>query len=181
MLTAVALLRVSTADQQLGLGAQRREIEAYARAHDFEVIGWHVEIISGGTAFERRPVLAAALEAVATQGAAALIVAKQDRLARDPLVSLLVERALEKLGAALLAVDGHNGTDPAAELMRHVLRAVALFERRLIGLRTRAALAALKASGKVLGRRPGQVDVRPRKRRSDAGMKRGSQKRRLAA
>jgi DNA invertase Pin-like site-specific DNA recombinase len=173
MLKAIALLRVSTPDQQLGLGAQRTEIEAYARAHGFEVSGWHVEIVSGGTAFERRPVLAAALEAVATEGAAALIVSKHDRLSRDPLTSLLVERALEKLGAALLAADGANGTDPASELMRGVLRAVALFERRLIGLRTKAALAAPKASGKTLGRRRGQVDVRPRKKRSDAGTKRG--------
>ena len=133
MLKAVALLRVSTADQQLGLGSQRTEIEAYARAHDFEVTAWHVEITSGGTPFEKRPVLGAALEAVATEGAAALIVAKHDRLSRDPLTSLLVERALAKLRASLLAADGANGTDPASELMRGVLRSVAHFERRQIG------------------------------------------------
>jgi DNA invertase Pin-like site-specific DNA recombinase len=52
---------VSTLDQQLGLGAQRHDIEVYAAAHDVEVIAWHEEVISGGTPFLNRPVLPQAI------------------------------------------------------------------------------------------------------------------------
>jgi DNA invertase Pin-like site-specific DNA recombinase len=153
---AIALLRVSTQDQQLGLTAQRHDIEAYAEKHALEIAAWHVEVVSGGTPFERRPVLGAALSDVAARGAVALVVSKHDRLSRDPLVALLVERALGKLGAALLAADGANGSEPSAELLRGVLRSVALFERRLIGLRTKAALAAKRAAGEHVGRPRGR-------------------------
>jgi DNA invertase Pin-like site-specific DNA recombinase len=43
---------------------------------------------------------------------------------------------------------------PAGEAMAHVLATLGQFERRLIGQRTREALAAKKASGVRLGRPP---------------------------
>src|SRR4051812_18977859 len=131
---SVALLRVSTADQTLGLEAQRAAIEAYARAEGFEVLVWHSEVMSGGAALEARPVLRAAIADVISHGAAALIVAKRDRLSRDPLTALLAERAIGP--ARVLAADSQNGDDPAAKLLRHMLDGVAGFERSMIGIRT---------------------------------------------
>lgn len=162
---AVALLRVSTEKQQLGLDAQRAAISAYAATHDIEVIAWHTEIVSGGAAFEDRYGLQAAMADVSSLEASHLLVAKRDRFSRDPLVALLTERELARSGCTVLCADGNNETDPASELIRHILDGVARFERRMIGLRTKAALAARKAAGHRLGRPPGIVETGPRKRK----------------
>ncbi len=169
--TAVALLRVSTEKQHLGLDAQRAAISAYAAMHGIEVIAWHTEIVSGGAPFEERYGLQAASDDVARLGAKHLVVAKRDRFSRDPLVAMLTERSLEKLGASVVCADGNNETDPASELIRHILDGVARFERRMIGLRTKAALAARKAAGHRLGRPPGIVEDKPRKRRVSTATK----------
>jgi DNA invertase Pin-like site-specific DNA recombinase len=169
MSTVIAYLRVSTPDQQLGLEAQRNAIAVYAIAQGLEVIAWHTEVVSGGAALERRPVLQAAIADVLASGASALLVAKRDRLARDPLTALLVERAIGP--ARVLAADSANGDDPSSRLVRGILDNVAAFERAMISIRTRAALAAKKANGWVpAGGRPrGSVDTKPRKPRSDKG------------
>lgn len=172
VIAAVALLRVSTPDQLLGLSAQKAAIIAFAAREGIQVLAWHAEQGSGGTPFARRPVLQAALSNVLALKADALLVAKRDRLSRDPLTALLAERAIGP--ARVLAADGNNGHDPGAKLMRSVLDAVAEFERSMISIRTKAALAARKAAGGEHrgGRVKGQVDTRPRKPRSDKGQRR---------
>ncbi len=102
--TAIALLRVSTPDQKLGLEAQRADITRFAAAHDIEVTGWHTEFISGGAPFELRAGLQAACEDVAKVGAKFLLVAKRDRFARDPLVAMLTERTLASMSKRLPGV-----------------------------------------------------------------------------
>ena len=60
--------------------------------------------------------------------------------------------AAARIGNALdCAVDTST---PAGEAMAHVLATFGQFERRLIGQRTKEALAAKKAAGVRLGRRP---------------------------
>ena len=174
MTTAIALLRVSTPDQVLGLEAQRADIERYAREHGIDVLQFHTEIVSGGAELQSRPGLLAASDAIATTCANHLLVAKRDRLSRDPLVAMLTESALRKLGATVLSADGNNGLDPASTLIRHVLYAVAEYERRMIGIRTKAALAIRKAKGLPVGKPKGAVDKVRRKPRKDKGIARGA-------
>src|SRR5438445_1690748 len=58
-------------------------------------------------------------------------------------------------GWALIALDlGVDTTTPAGEMMANVLATFAQFERRLIGQRTKDALAVKKAQGVRLGRPP---------------------------
>ena len=58
-----------------------------------------------------------------------------------------------KQGWALVALDcAVDTTTPAGEAMANVLATFAQFERRLIGQRTREALAAKRAAGVRLGR-----------------------------
>lgn len=64
----------------------------------------------------------------------------------------VMQRA-QKQGWALVALDcAVDTTTPAGEAMAHVLATFAQFERRLIGERTREALAAKKRDGVKLGR-----------------------------
>ncbi len=155
MKTAIAFLRVSTHDQQLGLEAQRADVVKYARAHDIEIAAWHSEVISGGASLEERTGLQNAIADLDVRGATILIAAKWDRLSRSPTVGVMIEEMVRKMGGTIIAADGAgNGSDPAAELFRGMLLLFGQFERRMIGVRTKAALAAKKARGEHLGRPP---------------------------
>src|SRR5436853_2491569 len=58
-------------------------------------------------------------------------------------------------GWALIALDlGVDTSTPAGEMMANVLATFAQFERRLIGQRTKDALAVKRAQGVRLGRPP---------------------------
>lgn len=172
-LKAIGLIRVSTPDQQLGLEAQRAAIQRFAAEHGIDVPSIHTEVVSGGAPMaERHGLIAAMLEVEAT-GALHLIVAKRDRLSRDPLTAMLAERKLGDAGATVLCVDGNNAQDPQSVFMRRILDAAAELERAMIGIRTKAALQALKARGvKLGGRKAGARNKSyggPRKTRSDKG------------
>lgn len=155
MKTAIAFLRVSTEDQKLGLEAQRHDVETYARANGIEILAWHSEIVSGGAPLEERTGIQNALADFGAFGADILIAAKWDRLSRSPTVGVMIEELVRKLGGSIVVADGAgNGSDPAAELFRGMLLLFGQFERRMIGVRTKAALKAKAARGEYLGRPP---------------------------
>ncbi len=81
--------------------------------------------------------------------------AKLDRLSRSVAdFAALLDQA-QRGGWGLVALDlGVDTTTPAGELVANVMAAVAQWERRTIGQRTREGLAAKKASGVRLGRPP---------------------------
>ena len=150
----VGYLRVSTAEQGdsgLGLAGQRATIEAGAAQRGWQVVTWHEDVLSGKNM--RRPGLAAALADVEEGRAAALVVAKLDRVSRSVVdFSRLLERS-QQGGWALVALDvAVDSSTPAGEAMSSMLAVFAQLERRLIGDRTRTALAAKKAQGIKLGR-----------------------------
>jgi DNA invertase Pin-like site-specific DNA recombinase len=112
----------------------------------------------------RRPGIRIALEELDRGGADALVVAKLDRLSRSMLDFAGIMAKAQKQGWALVALDcAVDTTTPAGEAMAHVLATFAQFERRLIGQRTREALAVRKAQGVRLGRPP-QVPVKVERR-----------------
>jgi DNA invertase Pin-like site-specific DNA recombinase len=87
--------------------------------------------------------------------AKALVVAKLDRLSCSMIDFAAVMAKAQKQNWALVALDvAVDSSTPAGEAMVHMLATFAQFERRLIGQRTREALAAKKASGVRLGRPP---------------------------
>lgn len=144
----VAYLRVSSAEQGrsgLGLAAQKEAIERFAEVEGFEVVAVfeEVETGKGSNALERRPQLCAAL-AAARRHRCSIVVAKLDRLSRDVafIAGLMAQRI--PFVVSELGVDA----DP---FMLHLFAALAEKERRLISERTRAALAAAKRRGVVLG------------------------------
>jgi len=166
-------VRVSTgeqADSRAGLEAQRSAILA-----ECERRGWQlVKIIedAGYSAKDlKRPGIRAALEELERKEAQGLVVAKLDRLSRSMLDFTAVMAQAQKQGWALVALDcAVDTTTPAGEAMANVLAVFAQFERRLIGQRTREALAAKRAQGVRLGRRVTMpVEVRERIRQERAG------------
>jgi DNA invertase Pin-like site-specific DNA recombinase len=128
-----------------GLDAQAARIGEFCRAEGFETIRDFAEIETGKgyDALERRPQLAAALDA-AKKLNAPVIVAKLDRLSRDVafIAGLMAQRVpfiVCELGA---------NVDP---FMLHIYAAVAEKERRMIAQRTSEALRAAQARGVKLG------------------------------
>jgi DNA invertase Pin-like site-specific DNA recombinase len=150
---AIGYTRASTDDQMLSHDAQRASIEAYAAREGVQIVAWYEDRgVSGATPAEDREGLTAAIAALREHGAGVLLVAKRDRVARDVLVATMIERAVESAGARLVSADGvANGDNPADEFMRTVINGAAAYERRMIGARTKAALAAKKSRGEKTG------------------------------
>ena len=140
---AVGLYRVSTAEQgQSGLGweAQQASVRAFVAAQGWVLVAEHSDVASGKD--DRRPGFQAALATCRRLGAT-LVAARLDRITRR---AHTLSQLLED-GVSLRAAD-MPGAD---ELMLRIYAAMAQKERELIGERTRVALAAAKARGRVLG------------------------------
>jgi DNA invertase Pin-like site-specific DNA recombinase len=137
----VAYYCVSTQKQGrsgLGLEAQQESVRSYLNCGDWQLMAEVVEVESGKK--NDRPRLAEALRLCRLQGAV-LIIAKLDRLARNvAFISNLMESGVE-----FTAVDFPQ----ANRLTVHILAAVAEHEREMISKRTKDALAAAKARGKI--------------------------------
>lgn len=152
---AVAYTRVSTAEQANGCDAQAAELQRWADANGVRLAAVYVDRgVSGATPAAERPGLAQAL-ADATARGCPLVVAKRDRLARDPLVSMTVERAMSKAGSRVVALDcASDGDAPSDVFMRRILDAAAELERGMIRARVAAGMAAAKRKGRHMGRAP---------------------------
>jgi DNA invertase Pin-like site-specific DNA recombinase len=145
---AIALVRVSTSEQGksgLGLAAQEAAIRAFAATEGFEVLEVVSEVTSGKLGIEERTGLRSAL-ARAKKLRCPVIVAKLDRLSRDvAFISGLMARGVPFIVSELGA-----DVDP---FVLHLYAALGEKERKMIGARTKSALAALKAKGVQLGNR----------------------------
>ena len=152
----VGYVRVSTDEQAVsgaGLLAQRAAI-----ATEVERRGWRLEAVYedagySGKSVKARPGLTAALEQLTAGEADCLMVAKLDRLSRRLVdAAHTLERATAE-GWQFVSLDlGVDMTTPQGEMMAHVMASFAQFERKLIGQRTRDALAQKRAQGVRLGR-----------------------------
>lgn len=148
MKTAIAYLRVSTAEQGrsgLGLAAQRKVVDDFAAAEGFELSDVITEVASGKLAMDDRPGLRKALTKAAKLRCP-VIVAKLDRLSRD--VAFI--SALMAAGTPFIVAELGAETDP---FILHLFAALSEKERKLIASRTKSALADLKAQGVQLGNR----------------------------
>ena len=144
MKNAITYLRVSTQRQGAsGFGGSRRNaplVETFCGARGYRVVKEFLEIESGR--HSDRPGLRDAL-ARAKSSRALLVIAKLDRLARN--VEFIAR--LMNAGVEFVAVDFPQ----ANPLTLHILAAVAEAEARSTSERTKAALAAARARGVVLG------------------------------
>jgi len=163
-----AYLRVSTqgqAESGAGLAAQEDACRRLVGTLDgiYQDAG-----VSGSMGLERRPGLLAAITQLGKGDT--LLVAKRDRLGRDPLVLAMIESAVKCKGARIVSAAG-EGTDsdePSAILMRRLVDAFGEYERLIIGARTKAALGAKRARGERTGGIPYGFRLAPEGKRLEA-------------
>ena len=147
MTAYVGYCRVSTAGQGksgLGLEAQEAAIQRHLRAEDRLILPILHEVESGRRC--DRPVLRKALDRCRVMGAT-LLVAKLDRLARDA----AFVKALTRSGVPVEFCDLPASKGATGAFLLGIMAEVAQLEAGLIAERTKAALAAAKARGVVLG------------------------------
>jgi DNA invertase Pin-like site-specific DNA recombinase len=140
----IGYTRVSTRRQErsgLGLEAQRAMIDAFIAATPDATLLCPIYAETETGADNSRPVLAQAI-ARCHQTGAVLLAAKLDRLSRD----------VEMIAGLIKRVPFQVAEHPNASVMElHIRAMIAQEERDKIGERTKAALAALKARGGVVG------------------------------
>ncbi len=152
-MTVFAYTRVSTAEQGdsgAGLAAQRAAIEAEAQRRGWQSIEWVCD--AGHSAKSLiRPGLIGVLKDI--HKGDVLIASKIDRLSRSTLDFATLMHRAQREGWTLLALDSPADlSTPSGEAMASVLMAFSQMERRLIGQRTKDALAIKRAQGVKLGR-----------------------------
>lgn len=165
-MNVLGYVRVSTdeqGDSGAGLAAQRDAIEREC-AHRGWTLSCVVEDVGYSAKNLRRPGIQSALEQLRAGDVGGLVVAKLDRLSRSMLDFTAIMATAQKQGWSIVALDSPvDTTTPAGEAMVNVLATFAQFERRLIGQRTKEALAAKRAQGVRLGRPPAlPAEVRDR-------------------
>lgn len=149
--------RVSTDEQGTsgaGLAAQVAACESFAATAGHTITNVYTDAgISGAAGIEDRPGLMAAVAGL--RKGDALLIAKRDRLGRDAMAVLMIEKAVSRKGAVILSADGiGNADDPASQFMKGVIDAAAVYERNLIRSRTKAAMAAKRKAGHRIGEVP---------------------------
>ncbi len=155
---SVVYLRVSTDEQAasgLGLEAQTHACHQWAEREGCPVAGAFTDDgVSGAAPIDKRPGLLDAIAAL--EPGDVLLVAKRDRLGRDPIVSAMIESAAARKSCRVVSAAGEGTADddPSSVLMRRLVDAFAEYERLLIRARTRAALAAKKRRGERTGQVP---------------------------
>jgi DNA invertase Pin-like site-specific DNA recombinase len=139
----IAYYRVSTKRQGqsgLGLEAQQHAVQVFLHSCGGALIGEYTEVETGKR--NNRPQLQMALAAV-KKAKGRLIIAKLDRLARNAAFVLnLLESSMDFVAADM---------PDANKLTIQIMAAFAEHERDQISARTKAALAAAKTRGVVLG------------------------------
>jgi DNA invertase Pin-like site-specific DNA recombinase len=144
----IGYARTSTAEQEAGLEAQLRDLEAAGCGKVFR------EQVSAVAT--RRPEMVAALDYL--RDGDTLVVTKPDRLARSVADLLALIDRIRAKGANLriLSMGGQplDTAGPTGRLMLTVLGAVAEFERALMLERQREGIAKAKAEGRYKGRAP---------------------------
>jgi DNA invertase Pin-like site-specific DNA recombinase len=139
----IAYYRVSTQRQGrsgLDLEAQRRAVLDHLNGGVWRIVAEFTEIESGSKSDRRE--LAKAFAACRARRAT-LVISKLDRLSRDAHFLL----GLQKAGVRFVAVD----MPEANEMVVGIMAVIAEGERKMISTRTKAALQAAKARGRVLG------------------------------
>lgn len=125
-----------SADDKYGIEVQKQAILSYSQENGYEIVCWLTDTISG--AKDNRPELDKILyQPDQLPHHDAVIVFKNDRVARDTKLYFYYFYTLEKRNVALLSTEEHfSEGDDFANIYRSLLMFVAEQERKNIALRT---------------------------------------------
>ena len=160
MTKAHAYLRVSGKGQVDGDGFPRqlKAIREYAAAHDFKIVTvYREEGVSGTKDSADRPAWSELMTALHANGVRVVLIEKLDRLARDLMIQETIIGDLRKHGFELVSVAEPDlmANDPTRILVRHMMGAVAQYEKSQIVLKLRGARIRKRAKeGRCEGRKP---------------------------
>jgi DNA invertase Pin-like site-specific DNA recombinase len=166
MTRAIVYGRVSMIKQkQSGAGEMVQEDDCtdFITRLGYELVGPFLEdeAVSGSKSIEHRPAL---LEAIGSMKKGdVLVVAKRDRLGRDPMVIYAIEEEVKRKKCRILSAAGEGTADDSPEsiFMRRIMDAAAEFERLRLIVRTKGAAAAKRRRGLVTGQLPYGWDPDP--------------------
>ena len=167
--------RVSTDDRGQDPENQLSQLRAWCAAAGHAIVAEFVDQLSGAKGTDKRPQLAAMLDAAHRRQFDIVLVWALDRLSREGMVPTIMH--LQRLAAA--GVTFHSYTEPLLssdnEVIRDIVLAVmaslARMERQKISERTKAGLERARARGKRLGRAPFSDSDRQKLRMAlDSGM-----------
>ncbi len=146
--------RVSTTDQSCS--RQERDLLEYAKKAGYSVVGVWKETGSGtkNNRTQRKQVMSLA-QARKIDG---ILVTELTRWGRSTIDLITTLQDLARWGVSVIATTGlqFDLTTPQGKLIASVMASLAEFERDLVRERVRSGLAAARAKGKLLGRKPGQ-------------------------
>lgn len=145
--------RVSTQDQDCA--RQIAELTEYAQVAQFQIVGIFQEKKSG--AKNNRKERAKVLKLAQARKIDAVLVTELTRWGRSTSDLITTMESLQSWGVSLIATTGFTFdlTTAQGKLIATLMAALAEFERDLVRERVKSGLAAAKARGKKLGRKPG--------------------------
>lgn len=153
---AIGYCRVSTSEQGLsgvGLEWQEERIREEVAHRGWEMVDLRTDVASGKS-LRKRDALGMTLRDLAAGHADALVVAKLDRLSRSVMDFAGIMETAKAEGWSVVVLDlAVDTTTTNGELIANIMISLAQWERRLIGDRTKAALATVKARGTHVGRK----------------------------
>ena len=147
----VIYARVSTAQQDVDM--QVLELQTVATRAGWDIVAIKKEIVSGGKARAKRPMLDEVLRMLTQRKVDKLLVWSTDRLGRS-LVDLIhtMETIKASGGSLYIHQQALDTASPAGEAMFQMLGIFSQFERSIIQERVRSGMSAAKAKGVKFGR-----------------------------
>lgn len=155
---AIGYLRVSTnrqAENGYGLEAQRDQVDQFCAANGLELVGLHVDVMSGRKT-DKLYGRIAAVTAIQAGIANVLVVNTLDRSSRSMADGAKLVADAKAEGWRIVGLDGTD-SDTVSQLVAHARLLVAEEERELISKRTKQGLIKARQAGKQLGK-PSTID-----------------------
>ena len=157
MKTALGYRRISKDEEgSMSLDYQTAEIERICQAQGLLLTGIEEDNGISGKSIKARPGVQRVLRAVDAQAVDVVVVFKSDRMSRDGMESLQIEKLFLRKGVAYLSVTEGCLTSESVddEFMSFIRAGLNQRERKLIALRTRQALQRKREKGERIGGRP---------------------------
>lgn len=130
--------------------SQIRECREYCVKNNHTVVGIHWDKARSGKE-EDNPGVWAAIDSL--KKGYVLVVRNRDRLARNVYFSEILGREVRNKQSTIQAIEGYNGDSAGDDAIRGILAIFAVYQRRVIAAKTKAAMIRHQANGRRMSHR----------------------------